>query len=134
MEKQMLTVVAAVIESDGMILACQRRRSDSFGLMWEFPGGKVKLGETLEQALRRELQEELGVPAEIGKELFRTRHRYAELAEPIELVFFSATLDPKSIRNLAFETMEWREPETLAELNFLPADREFIAKLAAGNA
>jgi 8-oxo-dGTP diphosphatase len=134
MKSDMLTVVAAVIESDGKILACQRRRSDFFGLMWEFPGGKVKPGENLEQALRRELQEELGVPATIGAELFRTRHRYAEMAEPIELVFFSATLDPKSIRNLAFETMEWRGRETLAELNFLPADREFLAKLGAGNA
>ena len=127
----MLTVVAALIESDGRILACQRRRAGSFGLMWEFPGGKVKPGETLEQALRRELEEELGTDATIGHELFRTQHRYAELADPIELIFFEAKLDASSIRNLAFETMEWRARETLAELNFLPADREFLAKLAA---
>jgi 8-oxo-dGTP diphosphatase len=133
MKRDMLTVVAAVIESEGKILACQRRRADSFGLMWEFPGGKVQPGETLDQALARELQEELGANAKIGSELFRTRHQYAEMSDPIELIFFSATLDAKLIRNLAFETMEWRAPEQLAELNFLPADREFLAKLAAGN-
>jgi 8-oxo-dGTP diphosphatase len=127
----MLTVVAAVIESEGKILACQRRRGDSFGLFWEFPGGKVKPGETLEQALGRELEEELGVASTIGAELFRTQHRYAEMSEPIELVFFAATLDAGAIRNLAFETMQWTEREKLADLNFLPADREFLAKLAA---
>jgi 8-oxo-dGTP diphosphatase len=129
----MLIVVAAVIESEGKILACQRRRDDTFGLMWEFPGGKVKPDESLEQALRRELQEELGVKSTIGVELFRTRHRYTELSEPIELVFFSATLDASAIRNLAFETMQWTECERLAQLNFLPADREFLAKLASEN-
>src|ERR1700677_158690 len=104
----MLSVVAAVIESGGNILVCQRRRGDTFGLMWEFPGGKVKHGETQEQALERELHEELGTTAEVGQELFRTTHRYAELSEPIELTVFSASLNPDLIRNLAFETMEWR--------------------------
>jgi 8-oxo-dGTP diphosphatase len=126
----MLRVVAAVIESGGTILVCQRRRGDTFGLLWEFPGGKVEPGETSEQALARELQEELGVVAEIGRELFRTRHRYAELREPIELIFFAAKLDGAAIRNLAFETLEWRSRTSLADLNFVAADREFVALLA----
>jgi 8-oxo-dGTP diphosphatase len=128
----MLAVVAAVIESGGNILVCQRRREDAFGLMWEFPGGKIKQGETPQQALRRELEEELGTTAAIGAERFRTTHRYVELGEPIELTFFSALLNPESIRNLAFEAMEWRAPESLIELNFLPADREFVAMLIQG--
>jgi 8-oxo-dGTP diphosphatase len=128
----MLAVVAAVIESGGNILVCQRRREDAFGLMWEFPGGKIKQGETPQQALARELEEELGTTAAIGAERFRTTHRYAELSEPIELTFFSALLNPESIRNLAFETMEWRAPESLIELNFLPADRDFVAMLIQG--
>jgi 8-oxo-dGTP diphosphatase len=126
----MLSVVAAVIESNGKILVCQRRRGDTFELIWEFPGGKVKPGETLPQALSRELLEELGTRAEIGPELFRTQHRYAEMSEPIELTFFAASINPDTARSLAFERMEWRTPEMLSELNFLPADREFIAKLA----
>jgi mutator protein MutT len=126
----MLTVVAAVIEQDGKLLVCQRRRGDTFGLLWEFPGGKAKQGESPEEALRRELQEELGIACEIGEELFRTQHRYAELSEPIELIFFAAKAGCGALQNLAFERMEWRVPETLPELDFLPADRDFVKKLA----
>jgi 8-oxo-dGTP diphosphatase len=126
----MIVVVAAVMEWDGKLLVCQRRRGDAFGLMWEFPGGKLQMGETVAQGLARELREELGVDAEVGTEVFRTRHRYAELSEPIELIFLAAKVDASKIRNIVFETMEWRAPSSLVELNFLPADREFIAKLA----
>jgi 8-oxo-dGTP diphosphatase len=125
-----MLVVAALIEADGKLLVCQRRRTDSFGLMWEFPGGKLEPGETPAEALARELQEELGVEAQIGPEIFRTRHQYSELGEAIDLIFFSATVAPADIRNQAFETMEWRQPQTLHELNFLPADREFVAMLS----
>ncbi len=128
----MLTVAAALIERDGKLLVCQRRRGDTLGLLWEFPGGKLESGETPATALARELREELGVEAQIGAEVFRTRHQYAELAEPIELIFLSAKLKSAEIQNLAFETMEWRAPDTLPELNFLPADRELIDKLSSG--
>jgi 8-oxo-dGTP diphosphatase len=128
----MLTVVAALIQSEGKLLVCQRRRNDSFALMWEFPGGKTKPGESLTQALERELQEELGAKASIGPEIYRTRHRYAELSEPIELIFFAATLAVSELQNLVFEQTAWREPSTLHELNFLPADHELIEKLATG--
>ncbi|MGB0035107.1 MAG: (deoxy)nucleoside triphosphate pyrophosphohydrolase [Candidatus Acidiferrales bacterium] len=128
----MLTVVAGLIQADGKLLVCQRRSSDTFGLLWEFPGGKKKSGESPEDALGRELREELGVPARIGPEVFRTRHQYPELGEPIELIFFVATVPPLEVQNLAFQKMEWRLPHTLSELNFLPADRELIEKLAKG--
>ena len=75
----MLSVVAALIEDGGKLLVCQRRRGDTFGMMWEFPGGKLQAGETPAEALRRELFEELGVKAAVGAEVFRTRHRYAEM-------------------------------------------------------
>ncbi len=65
----MLTVVAALIQSEGKLLVCQRRRGSKFELLWEFPGGKVEPGETLEYALERELREELGVAARIGLEV-----------------------------------------------------------------
>ena len=125
----MLIVVAGLIEVGGKILVCQRRRGDTFELMWEFPGGKLQAGETPEGALARELREELGVEAVVGAEVFRTRHRYAEMSEEIELIFFSAAVEPRSVRNIVFENMEWRTPETLGELNFLPADREFVGRL-----
>jgi 8-oxo-dGTP diphosphatase len=126
-----LIVVAGLIEVGGKILVCQRRRGDTFELMWEFPGGKVQRGETPEEALVRELREELGVEAVVGTEVFRTRHRYAEMSEEIELIFFAVTVERGAARNVVFETMEWRGRETLGELNFLPADREFVGKLVS---
>lgn len=128
----MITVVAALIRDDGKLLVCQRRRGTSFALMWEFPGGKLKPGESLQQALARELEEELGTSATIGSEVYRTKHRYAELSDPIELIFFNAQLDPKKVQNLVFEEILWRRPSSLPELNFLPADKELIEKLASG--
>jgi 8-oxo-dGTP diphosphatase len=130
----MLTIVAGVIESDGKLLVCQRRRGSAFELMWEFPGGKLQGGENPVQGLRRELREELGVEAEIGAELYRTRHLYPELGEPIEVIFLAAAVSVSSVQNIVFESMEWREPGTLTELNFLPADREFLATLVGRSA
>ena len=137
----MITVVAALIEQDGRLLICQRRRGDSFPLKWEFPGGKVRPGESLVQALARELAEELGVSAAVGRELYRTRHRYAELSEELELIFFSvelcpsspsAPLDAQAPRNLAFEQIKWMKPAALPQFDFLPADRELVSLLASG--
>ena len=128
----MLTVVAALIESEGKLLVCQRRRGSAFELLWEFPGGKRRPDETLEAALARELSEELGVAAEIGREVYRTQHRYAEMSEPIKLIFFAASVSPAEVRNLIFERIEWCDPHSLPALNFLPADRELIEKLALG--
>src|SRR4029077_17299874 len=99
----MITVVAALIYSDGKLLVCQRKRGTSFAMMREFPGGKVNSGETLERALTRELEEELGISAAIGPEVYRTQHRSADLSDPIELIFFSAHIDPRTVRNLVFE-------------------------------
>jgi 8-oxo-dGTP diphosphatase len=128
----MLTVVAALIKSEDKLLVCQRRRNDSFPLMWEFPGGKAQPGESLPVALERELEEELGVKSRVGPEVYRTRHQYVELREPIELVFFTAELESLDVLNLNFEQIAWREPATLPALNFLPADRELIEKLSTG--
>jgi 8-oxo-dGTP diphosphatase len=126
----MLTVVAGLIEADGKILVCQRRRGGAFELMWEFPGGKLQAGETAEAGLARELREELGVEPVVRAEVFRTRHRYAEMTEEIELIFFSVVVKVTAVRNIVFESMEWRAPDALGELDFLPADREFVGKLA----
>ena len=128
----MLTVVAALIESEGKLLVCQRRRGDRFELMWEFPGGKREPGETLEEALARELKEELGVTARIGVEILRLQHTHADRDEPFELVFFSASASRSEMQSLAFERIEWRRRDELPQLDFLPADRDLVEKLASG--
>ncbi|HEY4739894.1 MAG TPA: (deoxy)nucleoside triphosphate pyrophosphohydrolase [Candidatus Acidoferrales bacterium] len=131
-DEKPLLVVAALIASEGRVLACQRHRTDAFALRWEFPGGKVRPHETPEQALARELHEELGIAAEIGDEVYRTRHRYAQMAREIELIFFTAGGDTAGIQNRVFEQIRWVAPADLAALDFLPADRELIHLLSTG--
>lgn len=128
----MRKVVAAVIWDQGKILVCQRRKWDTFGLLWEFPGGKLEPNETPVEGLIRELREELGVEASVGPEIYRTRHRYKGTNEPLELIFFLAEADSSKMRNLAFEKMLWCSPDELSGLEFLPADREIVARLMAG--
>jgi 8-oxo-dGTP diphosphatase len=123
--------VAALIEREGRLLVGQRKRGGSFSLKWEFPGGKVRNGEKLEAALARELREELGVEAAIGGEIFRTRHRYRELSGAVRLVFFAARIAGEP-RNVVFEEIRWVERGRLASLDFLPADRELVERLGAG--
>ena len=131
----MIMVVAAVIEADSRVLICQRRKDDKFPLLWEFPGGKVEPGETPEEALARELQEELGVRAEIGGELYRTRHSYKELADGIELIFFSAVIGatPGNFVYEAFEQIAWAKRDELGNFQFLPADRGLVELLQRGD-
>lgn len=83
-------------------------------------------------ALARELREELGVDCPIGPEIYRTRHRYTELQDEIELIFFSVKSPASLPRNLAFEQILWVEPKQLPRFDFLPADRELIELLASG--
>lgn len=128
----MLTVVAALIAFDGKLLVCQRKRGDRFELLWEFPGGKIEPRESPQQALLRELREELAVEAEIGEQAHRTRHHYPEIEQSVELIFFFARVEPSAIENREFERIEWREPGSLRDLNFLPADRELVERLATG--
>jgi 8-oxo-dGTP diphosphatase len=128
----MTTVVVALIFRDSKILICQRRHDDTHGLQWEFPGGKVEPGETPSEALVRELREELEIESIIGRELFRTRHRYREYESELELIFFQAAVDPAAtLQNRVFERFEWAEPATLPGYDFLPADKEFVELLAS---
>lgn len=128
-----ITVVAALIARDGRLLICQRRADDALALRWEFPGGKVKPGETLPQALARELKEELDVAAEIGELVWQTTFTYSDLNRTVLLHFFRASI-PAAVepRNLAFETIVWADPKSLPSYDFLPADLELVTLLAEG--
>src|SRR5579875_3282397 len=83
-----LLVSAGIIYRDGRVLVGQRRRSDRHPYKWEFPGGKVEHGETPQQALARELQEELQIEAKIGSELARYEHEYPG-GSRVHLLFFA---------------------------------------------
>ena len=124
-----LTVVAGLIRQAGKLLICQRRKGGAFELKWEFPGGKVEAGETLEESLRRELQEELDIDAEIGPERYRTRHEYPG-KHAVELMFFDVTTFQGEPQNQAFEQIVWAEPEALPTFDFLDGDAELITLLS----
>jgi 8-oxo-dGTP diphosphatase len=129
----MITVVAAVIErSDRRLLIGQRRKSDTSPLKWEFPGGKVREGESPEAALARELQEELGVTLVRNAEIGRVRHRYAETPDELEIHFFAAAIAEADLAPRTFEKIAWVLPKELGGYDFLAANRELIAQLATG--
>jgi len=104
----MRLVVAAVVErEDRRLLIGQRRRSDTSALKWEFPGGKVREGEGLEEALARELREELGVTVLKSRKIGQVRHRYANTAEEWEIHFFAVKIAEKEITPRVFEQIAW---------------------------
>ena len=126
-----LTVAAGLIQRHGALLVCQRRRGGAFPLQWEFPGGKLEAGESSESALRRELEEELDIVAEIGTELYRTQHDYPGTYS-VMLVFHHVARFSGDPRNNAFEQIRWAEPAQLPTLNFLEGDAELIDLLNRG--
>src|SRR6202012_4940128 len=81
-------VVAGLLVRDGMVLICQRRPDQPMALQWEFPGGKIESGESPEQALARELDEELGIQAIIGPRVTHIRHNYRH-GGAVDLQFFA---------------------------------------------
>ena len=129
----MLHVVAAVLERpDRRILIGQRRRSDTSPLKWEFPGGKVRTGETFEQALARELREELGVTLTKSLEIAIVRHNYAATPEELQIHFFATQFAEPDVSPTAFEQIAWVLPRELSDYDFLAANRDLIANLATG--
>jgi 8-oxo-dGTP diphosphatase len=126
-------VVAAIIErGDRRLLIGQRRRGDSSPLKWEFPGGKVRQGETLEQALARELREELDAELMSAVAVSRVEHDYGAGPGSFSIVFFAAEIGEGELRPGAFERVAWVLPRELGNYDFLAANRRLVAELATG--
>jgi 8-oxo-dGTP diphosphatase len=124
-------VVAALIVRDGRILVCQRTKHQTMPLKWEFPGGKIEEGEQPRTALRRELDEELGIDAAIGDEVARLRHEYKS-GSAVELRFFVVRDFSGAMENRIFRDMQWAAPAELPAFDFLEADLKLVSDLAAG--
>jgi 8-oxo-dGTP diphosphatase len=125
-------VTAGVIARAGTVLVCQRPAGGHHPGKWEFPGGKVEAGESIESAMRRELQEELGIAADVGEILWRTAHQYPGRA-PFVLTFFAIPQYRGTISNRCFAEMRWVALRELGTLDFLEGDRDFIARLRTGS-
>jgi 8-oxo-dGTP diphosphatase len=124
-------VVAAVIVQDGKLLVCQRTRHQTMPLKWEFPGGKIEEGEQPRDALRRELDEELGVQAKIGDEIARIQHEYPN-GGMVELRFYLVREYVGQLENRIFKDIQWATPKDLPNFDFLEADLTLVNDLAAG--
>lgn len=125
-----IPVAAGILIRSHRILICQRHRSDPYALQWEFPGGKVLKDESFEQALARELFEELTIRAEVGAEVFRRQHRYPDRS--VEVAFFRVDSFRGKPRNQVFEQIAWVGRSELPSYKFLEADLELVDRIAAG--
>jgi mutator protein MutT len=121
------TVVAAVVELDGKILIAQRSSGSMKG-KWEFPGGKVNPGESAEQALIREIDEELRVDVDVGR--FIGEVPFEVDGQPFRLLAFKAYLRSGVIRPTEHRAFQWVKPDELLSLDLAPADRHDGTRLA----
>lgn len=124
-------VAAALIVRDKEVLIGQRRADQPMGPLWEFPGGKIEPGETAQQALARELAEELGISAEVGPPVTRIRHHYRR-GGAVDLQFFAVRTFTGEINNQIYQQVRWVKLEDLPGYDFLAADRGLVKDLAAG--
>jgi 8-oxo-dGTP diphosphatase len=121
----MIEVVGAVLVQDGRILAARRSREMNLPGMWEFPGGKIEPGESPQDALRRELAEELGCTVEVGDRVQTTTHGHVILT-----TYYCRLVDgtPEAIEH---SELRWVAPHELAALEWAPADIPAVRLLAS---
>ena len=130
-QRERIVVTAAVIERDGTFLLTRRLDGTHLAGHWEFPGGKLHAGETLEECLAREIREELDADIEVGPEILATVHDYADRS--VELRFFRCALESEPQPTMGQE-MRWVALRDLASVQLPPADDELVRLLTGRTA
>ena len=123
----MTEVVAALIWDENRFLACQRPAHKARGLLWEFVGGKVELGESKEQALIRECQEELAVTVAVRDVFMEVDHVYPDLT--VHLTLFNASITEGIPQKIEHNDLRWITVEEIDQYPFCPADEEILRRL-----
>jgi 8-oxo-dGTP diphosphatase len=127
----LVEVVAALVQDEkGHYLITQRRKGSHLAGLWEFPGGKREADESLEEALRRELTEELSARFAVGQRVETVRWEYPE--RTIVIHFYRCRLESGTIEPREDQAMAWVAAERLSDFDFPPADRDLIARLRVG--
>jgi len=127
----MVEVVAALIWDKDNFMICQRPANKARALLWEFVGGKVEPGETKEQALIRECQEELAVTLSVDDVFMDVVHEYPDIA--VHLTLFNATIAEGVPQKLEHNDIKWIKISEIDEYNFCPADTEILEQLKMTN-
>ena len=119
-EMKTVIVTAALTVEEGKLLVTQRKKDSSYGLLWEFPGGKVEEGEDPRGALRRELKEELDVEVDVGELFDAVFHFYPDY--PILLLIYRCRVKKGSLKPIGCDAFRWVTPGELGKLPMPPAD------------
>lgn len=123
----MTEVVAALIWNENQFLICQRPANKARGLLWEFVGGKVESGETKEQALVRECQEELAITLDVGEVFMDVVHEYPDLT--VHLTLFNSSILAGIPQKLEHNDIRWITVDEIDQYDFCPADEEILTRL-----
>ena len=120
-------VVAALIWDNNKFMICQRPANKARALLWEFVGGKVEPGETKEQALIRECQEELAVTLLVGNVFMDVVHEYPDIT--VHLTLFDATIADGVPQKLEHNDIRWITTAEIDNYDFCPADTEILKQI-----
>ena len=123
----MVEVVAALIWDQERFMICQRPAHKARGLLWEFVGGKVEVGETKAQALIRECQEELAVHLSVGEVFMDVIHEYPDIT--VHLTLFHASIAEGVPQKLEHNDIRWITPHEIPAYSFCPADEEILKRI-----
>jgi len=126
-----VVVTAAVIEENGKVLIACRKLSGELGGFWEFPGGKIEKGEGPRECLRRELQEEFGVDAEIGEHIVTNVHQYHKFT--IKLISYRVLLLSGKFDLRDHDDVAWVTPDDFKKYTFAPADLPTVRAILKEN-
>lgn len=127
----MKIVIAGLLIKDGLCLIAKRRADDSLGNLWEFPGGKVEVGETPEECLQREMVEELQINVEVGDFFAESIYEY-EFGKFQLLVYWASWLDG-TLYPAVHDEIAWVDKQTILNYEFVPADIPIVEKLRCDN-
>ena len=126
-QKKTLQVTAALIWRGREFLICQRPEGKARELLWEFAGGKLEPGETFQQALVRECQEELGITLSVGEKFMEVTHEYPDVI--VHLILWNSTIKEGEPQRLEHKALRWITPEEIDQYEFCPADQVILEKI-----